>query len=59
MRSMRRMTHARARGGRSGTPARRFRIVAPPAKDIREWVCRGATREMFDALADSAQRRLG
>jgi hypothetical protein len=37
---------------------RQFRVVAPQAKDIRQWVCQGATREMFDALADSAQRRL-
>jgi len=37
---------------------RQFRVVAPQAKDIRQWVCNGATRAMFDALANSAQRRL-
>jgi phage/plasmid primase-like uncharacterized protein len=37
---------------------RQYRVVVPPAKDIRQWVCEGATRETFDALADCAQRRL-
>lgn len=30
-----------------------FKMLAPPAKDIRAWVCAGATRAAFDFLADS------
>ena len=37
---------------------RMWRVVVPPAKDVRAWVCGGATREQFDALAASATWRL-
>lgn len=36
---------------------RQFRIVVPPAKDIRAWLHDGATPAMFRCLADAAQRR--
>ncbi len=38
---------------------RAWQMVLPPAKDLRAWLHRGATREQFDALAASATWRLG
>lgn len=38
---------------------RAWRLVMPPAKDIRTWLNEGATRDHFDALAASATWRLG
>jgi hypothetical protein len=34
-----------------------WRIVMPPVKDLRAWVCAGATRVAFDLLAESATWR--
>lgn len=51
--------------GRDGAVAmaralrRAWRMVLPPAKDLRAWLHEGATREQFDALAASATWRLG
>jgi hypothetical protein len=51
--------------GRAGAAAmaralrRAWRMVMPPAKDLRAWLHEGATREQFDALAASATWRLG
>jgi len=38
---------------------RMTRIVVPPAKDLRAWLIEGATREDYEALANSATWRLG
>ena len=51
--------------GRDGAAAmaralrRAWRMVLPPAKDLRAWLHEGATRQQFDALAASATWRLG
>ena len=51
--------------GRDGARAlakglrRMWRLVLPPAKDMRAWFHEGATRRQFDALARSATWRLG
>ena len=51
--------------GRDGATAmaralrRAWRMVMPPAKDLRAWLHEGATRAQFDALAASATWRLG
>ncbi|MDD5704946.1 MAG: hypothetical protein PHR35_03415 [Kiritimatiellae bacterium] len=51
--------------GRDGAAAmaralrRAWRMVMPPAKNLRAWLHEGATREQFDALAASATWRLG
>ncbi len=38
---------------------RMWRLILPPAKDLRAWLHAGATRQEFDALVKDAQRRLG
>ena len=37
---------------------RAWRVVVPPAKDLRAWLCAGATRAQYDALAACAKWRV-